>query len=456
MCSLVPMAFRPVHRIGVGLVVCAAGIALLALQTRASIAKRVSGNLVFWDQSRGFDAIATNADVFTEISPFWYRVDAGGRVVPYTTASGATYEDATILSFLRTHGLLVIPTVANILDGVWNGSLVSGIIADPALTAANVGNLVDLAVGRGYDGIDLDYENLRAADRAAFTSFVTQLAAALHARGMLLTLNVYAKTAEPGSWDGPQAQDWWALGQVVDQMRIMTYEYSWSTSAAGPIAPIDWVTDVIAFARTVIPAGRIMQGVPFYGYDWVGQRGTDLVWSDAMALASRYSATINWDSASASPWFAYVVKTTRHTVWFENERSVAAKLAVTTAYDIGGVALWRLGGEDPGNWAALRSQFGGVPPAPDVTPPAITITSPLDGAQLARKQTIAAEATDNVRVSRVEFYVNGVLLASDNQAPYAVTWNARKALPGANVITAIAYDSSNNTATARVTVYSPR
>ena len=50
--------------------------------TRAAVGKRVSGNLVFWDQSRGVDAILANVDVFSEISPFWYRVEADGRVVP--------------------------------------------------------------------------------------------------------------------------------------------------------------------------------------------------------------------------------------------------------------------------------------------------------------------------------------------------------------------------------------
>ena len=450
------MTFRRAQRISVSLLLCGAFAALFALRPRASTAKRVSGNLVFWDQDRGFDAIVTNADVFTEVSPFWYRVDTGGRVVPYTTAAGTTYEDQSILSFLRTHNILVIPTVANILDGVWNGALVSSIIADPALASANISSLVDLAVGRGYDGIDLDYENLGSRDRGAFTSFVAKLAAALHARGKLLTVNVYAKTAEPGTWDGPQAQDWWALGQVVDQLRIMTYEYSWSTSPPGPISPINWVTDVIAFARTMIPPGKIMQGVPFYGYDWVGSRGTDLVWTDAVALASRYAVPINWDSASASPWFQYLVKSTRHTVWFENAASVTAKLAVTTAYDIGGVALWRVGGEDPANWSALRSQFGGAPPPADVMPPTVRITSPLDGATLGRKLTISADAVDNVRVSRVEFYVNGSLLATDTQAPYAVAWTTRKTLPTANIISVLAYDSSNNTAAAQVTVYSRR
>ena len=166
---------------------------------RAVVSKRVSGNLVFWDQARGFDSIVANADVFSEISPFWYRVLADGRVVPYTTGSGASYEDPAILAFLRSRGILVIPTVANIINGVWDGGLVSKIIADPQLRAVNLNALVNLAVAGGYDGIDLDYENLRASDRAAFSSFVQQLAGALHAQGKLLTVNVYAKTGEPGT-----------------------------------------------------------------------------------------------------------------------------------------------------------------------------------------------------------------------------------------------------------------
>ena len=213
--------------------------------------------------------------MFSEISPFWYRVLADGRVVPYTTGSGASYEDPAILAFLRSRGILVIPTVANIINGVWDGGLVSKVIADPQLRAVNLNALVNLAVAGGYDGIDLDYENLRASDRAAFSSFVQQLAGALHAQGKLLTVNVYAKTSEPGTWDGPQAQDWWAIGQAADQVRIMTYEYSWSTSPPGPIAPVNWVNNVIGYATSQIAPGKILQGIPFYGYDWVGQQGTE-------------------------------------------------------------------------------------------------------------------------------------------------------------------------------------
>ena len=432
------------------LVMLCAGIA--GRTTHAAGPKRVIGNLVFWDQARGFDAILANADVFSEVSPFWYRVEADGLVVPFTTGLGTSYEDPVILSFLRSRGILVIPTVANVLNGVWDGTMVSGILADSTVTAVNISSLVQLAVANGYDGIDLDYENLAASDRTAFTNFTTQLAAALHANGKVLTVNVYAKTAEPGDWAGPQAQDWWALGQVADQVRIMTYEYHWATSAPGPVSPVNWVSEVLSFGRSRIPSNKIIQGLPLYGYDWVGQSGVDHVWDETMALAAQYGATINWDAASASPWFQYTVKRTRHTVWFENAPSAEAKMHANAALDLAGLAVWRLGGEDPDVWSAVRA-WRGTASTPDSVPPAVTLISPLEGALLLKKQRIEALATDNLGVARVEFYVNNTFLATDTAAPYTVDWNTRGTAAGAYTIKAIAYDTSGNSATATVTAY---
>jgi spore germination protein len=433
---------------------CVVLIALGSPAIRVAPTKRVGAGIVFWDQARGFDAVVANDDLFTEISPFWYRVEADGQVVPYTTESGATYEDPAILSFLRSRGILIIPTVANTVDGFWDGQLVSRIITDPDLAAANIASLVQLATSNGYDGIDLDYENLAASDRAAFTSFVSHLASALHAEGKVLTVNVYGKTSEPGTWDGAIAQDWAGLGQAADQVRIMAYEYHWSTSWAGPVSPVYWVNDVLAFATTVIPQEKITHGVPFYGYDWIEQSGTALVWYEAGALAAQYSASLNWDATSASPWFGYVSDAgVPHTVWFENSQSLDAKLQLTAAWNVGGVELWRLGGEDPENWSVLRARFGSVESEPGTLSARIAITSPGDGALLQRRQRIRARVRDNVTVARVEFYVDDVWLATDEAEPFVVYWNTRRASPGEHRIRAVVYDTSGNASAAEVTAY---
>ena len=338
----------------------AAAAALLLLAPGIALAqgpRRVSGSLVYWDQDRGFDAIVAHADSLTEVSPFWYHADSDGQVRPYTTGSGGTYEDPRVLLFLRSHGILTIPTIANIRDGQWNGPLVSRLLADPGLAAAHIRSIVDLVSAREYDGIDIDYEDLAAADRSAFSAFIGALAAALHQRGKLLTVNVYGKTSEPGGWSGPMAQDWSALGASADEVRLMTYEFHWSSSDPGPIAPLPWVQQVLALARATIPADRIVEGVPLYGYDWVGRTGAAQVWDDVMAGATAQRASIAWDAASASPWFDYTSGGAHHTVWFENAMSVEAKLRLAADSGIGGVMLWRLAGEDPAVWPAIRGYF---------------------------------------------------------------------------------------------------
>lgn len=336
----------------------------IAMATAAAPVRRVSGSLVFWDQARGFASIVANAELLTEISPYWYHVGENARVEPYRSAGGGSYEDPAILAFLRSRGILVIPTVANIHQGHPDGPLVSRTLATASLRDAHVAGLVQLAVTNNYDGLDIDYEGLDGADRDAFTAFITQLGGALHASGKRLTVNVYAKTAEPGTWGGPMAQDYAAIGRAADEVRLMTYEHHWASSAPGPIAPIDWVANVLTFARSVIPAHKIILGVPLYGYDWVGTTGTPLVWRDTVAIADRHRAPTNWDTPSASPWLRYTSGRDRHTIWFENVLSVAAKLRLATRADIGGVMLWRLAGEDPAVWPAIRTHVTPAVPAP--------------------------------------------------------------------------------------------
>jgi hypothetical protein len=85
----------------------------------------------------------------------------------------------------------------------------------------------------------------------------------------------------------------------------------------------------------------------------------------------------------------------------------------------------------------------------DSRKPSVSITSPADGAMYASDQTVSvtAKATDNVGVSRVEFYRNGVLQSTDTAAPYAHSWSITRTANGSHSWTAKAYDAAGNTAT---------
>ncbi|HZH18496.1 MAG TPA: Ig-like domain-containing protein [Archangium sp.] len=83
----------------------------------------------------------------------------------------------------------------------------------------------------------------------------------------------------------------------------------------------------------------------------------------------------------------------------------------------------------------------------DNTGPAVALTSPVSGATVGSVVLLQATATDDAGVTRVDFLVDGVLLASDTAAPYAVEWNSGSWANGTHTLTAKAYDTLSNVAT---------
>jgi len=91
----------------------------------------------------------------------------------------------------------------------------------------------------------------------------------------------------------------------------------------------------------------------------------------------------------------------------------------------------------------------------DVTPPTVSITSPRDGSSVdAPLVSVSSSVSDNVRVTKVELYVDGKLTSSATSAPFTNSWNARKAKPGSHSLQSRAYDAAGNVGTsAFVTIY---
>jgi len=256
---------------------------------------------------------------------------------------------------LRAKGLRIVPTIANITAGIWSYQPVARMLNSPTLRDQHVAAIVALVVSHNYAGIDIDYENLHATDRQAFTLFVTRLASALHARNKILSVALFAKTTNAGYAPRNVAQDYAAIGRVVDQVRLMAYDFHWASSPPGPVAPVSWISAVLRYAKTQIPAAKIVLGVPLYGYDWSGGHGTGLSWLQATRLASKYHATVHYDTVAQAPWFSYTDGSGHpHTVWFENSGSSKAKFSLAQRAGIAGVYLWMYGAEDTGTWSALR------------------------------------------------------------------------------------------------------
>ena len=159
------------------------------------------------------------------------------------------------------------------------------------------------------------------------------------------------------------AHDYAAHGQTVDYVVLMTYEWGYTYGPAMAVAPIDKVRQVLDYAMQVIPAGRILMGVPNYGYDWTlpfvqGTAARSLSNIDAVTLAGQVRASIQYDQTAQAPFFHYYDGDGRqHEVWFEDARSLQAKYALVNEYGLGGVSFWNLNNLFLTNFIVLESMF---------------------------------------------------------------------------------------------------
>ena len=90
---------------------------------------------------------------------------------------------------------------------------------------------------------------------------------------------------------------------------------------------------------------------------------------------------------------------------------------------------------------------------PDTTAPATSITAPANGATVSGTTTVSASASDNVGVTRVEFYLDGVLKSTDTTSPYSWSWDTTASANGSHTLVSKAYDAAGNVGTsATITV----
>ncbi len=297
-----------------------------------------------------YEAISGNASTIDQVNPFWYALRADGSLAPYEWA-----EDQKLVALASEKGILVMPLISNEFDP----ARVHRVLSTQAERDAHAAKLTELVMSKGYAGLDLDYEMLYASDRAKFSLFVENLGSRLHAKGKKLSIVVHAKTSEPGSWSGPQGQDWQQLGRAVDQFKIMTYDYYYNGSQAGPASPPEWIDQVLSFAESQVAPYKIRMGLPFYGRDWVGNSAKDLVYAEVQDLISKHGSIV-YRSSSREPYLFYRdALGTSHTVYFQDQESIEAKLDVFTSKhpSIGGVSIWHVGGESPEYWISIRNKL---------------------------------------------------------------------------------------------------
>lgn len=311
----------------------------------------------YWNLDDGVHDVLAHSGQVSEYSPWIYGLARNGKIAPAYSKHQAERVDSSLKRVCEA-GIPATPTLANYDGNRFTYQPIRRILADPKRMRRHVEDIVTFVRKHDFAGIDIDYEDLHAGDRAAFSRFVAALANALHAEDKLLSVALFAKTDDAGSDPRNVAQDYAAIGRHADQVRLMGYDYHWATSPPGPVAPLPWLRDVLRYASAQIPAEKLVLGLPLSGYDWVGDHGTPVSWQQAQNRASRYGVEPRYDRSKAASTFAYTDKNGhRHRVWFQTAKGTEAELRLAAKARIGGIYLWMFGPADPGTWSALKRSW---------------------------------------------------------------------------------------------------
>ncbi len=289
----------------------------------------------------------------SQITPFTYRFDEE-ELIPLR-------DEALVNTALQSR-VAPILHLSNLDDQErFSGELAHELLQDKDDQKELIENILRTIDRKGYQGVDVDFELVRSEDAEAYAQFLSQLRQALTSRGLPLIVALAPKISanQPGRlYEGI---DYHLIAQSVDFALLMTYEWGNLTSPPMAVAPLPQVQQVVEYALTEFHPNQLYLGIPNYGYDWTlphrsGSRAKSLNNVEAVRLAWNHRAAIRYDEAVQSPWFRYVDdRGSEHEVWFEDARSIQAKLNLAFDYGLYGVGYWNLDRPFPQNWVTLNA-----------------------------------------------------------------------------------------------------
>ncbi|MCM3587505.1 glycoside hydrolase family 18 protein [Mesobacillus maritimus] len=275
----------------------------------------------------------------SSISLFRYRVGPNGDIVNQL-------NDLEAIETTWENRVTPLATITNLTPEGFSTEVTSVILNNPTARTNLVNNIFQLVDQRGYGGVNIDFERVAEADRDLYTGFLRQLRDRLVPAGYAITVAVPAKTSEDIPW--LKGYDFGGIGSVVNYMFIMAYDWHHAGSEPGPVAPITEVRNTIEFAINNVPRKKIIIGVPLYGYNWSiphqpGNIATAISNQDAMDRAISYQVAIQYSEEEESPFFRFRDEQDQlHEVWFEDVRSIAAKMKLVREYNLQAIGAWQL------------------------------------------------------------------------------------------------------------------
>jgi peptidoglycan-N-acetylglucosamine deacetylase len=270
--------------------------------------------------------------------------------------------------------LPIMPLVNDTDGSQWHAEELAKALENPKARQRMSSELLGYAAGTHAAGIVVDFELLPPRSLPGFRQLLAELGTVLHRANLKLMVCVPAIDF---------GMDYKAIAPTVDAMILMNYDEHWSTAKPGPIASQDWYTKNMDKALKEVPSQKLIVALGSYAYDWPVATKKDpkptaqaLSFQDAVVRAQEAESDIEMDSDRLNQHFSYSDDDNRdHQVWMVDGVSAFNQIRAAERRSARGVALWRLGSEDPSLWSVIeattsteevRARLETIPPGYDL------------------------------------------------------------------------------------------
>ena len=278
----------------------------------------------------------------TWLSAFSYGFTAEGRLVNLADENLVTAANAAGVRPM----MVLTPLDA---EGRFNDNIAAAVFEDPAAQTNLTDNIAANLRTKNMGGVDFDFEYIPRAYAADYVDLVARTQARLSPQGYLTSVALAPKVRADQTGVLYEGQDYAGMGRAADYCLLMTYEWGYTYGEPMAVSPINHVRRVLEYGLTEIPAEKILMGMSNYGYDWAlpfvrgESKAEKLTNYQAQARAEYYGVPVEWDETAQAPFYTYATATgVKHIVWFENERSWQARLALVAEYGLAGISIWNI------------------------------------------------------------------------------------------------------------------
>ena len=288
----------------------------------------------------GIDNNIATASGVNVLAPTWYSVtDSSGSM--------SCYASAGLVNKMHQRGTDVWALVSDFDTNVDFAALYSSKKARTNM----VNTLINDAEKYGFDGINLDFENIKSAYAKDYLQFVRELSIECERKGLVLSTDNYKPEAYNRCYNLKEQS------RFVDYVIVMAYDEHYAGTDAGSVASLPFVKEAVEDTVQLVGKEHVIAGIPFYTRIWTTTDGNTTSRAVGMQAAvdqlNSDGQVALWNDDCGQYVASYTVGNSTRQIWFEEEKSIEAKMQVIQENNVAGVAGWKLGLEKSSVWPVI-------------------------------------------------------------------------------------------------------